>query len=340
LPQLRVLVVVGSVGKTTTKELLAAALTDLHPHATPAHVNTELGVCQWFLNISASWQPTDTHVLIVEVGAYGPGEVDLVCQLLAPEIAIVTALGGDHLGLFKTEDAIVAANAEALRHLPSHGLALLYADNDASRAQGSTCPVRSILCGRTGDAEFLAHDVRETPQGLAFGWRTLHVDLSVHGLHNAGNALLALAAAEHLGIAPSRAAMLLSSARTLAHTFTVEQRQGITILDDTYNISLLSVRAALQWAADRPERPRALLCADMLELGEHERELVEALGREANGCLERVILLHPTDRAAFAKGFTGQVESLHRRTPRLAPGSLLLCLGRLPADSIASLLPR
>lgn len=328
LPNTTVIGIAGSVGKTTTKELLHHLLQDLHPVTTPSHVNTEMGVAQWLLNE----RPDPKSPLIIEMGAYRLGEIALLCSIAQPTIGVVTAIGSDHLALFGSEDAIREANGELVRALPKNGHAFLNGENTESRdlAAWAACPVTVTEP---------AKNVRETEHGLTLVNNGTEFTVPLHGVHNASNVQLAVAVARHLGINDKRIAELLKSFKPTAHTFNVRTEQGVTLLDDTYNISPLSLRAALDWAAARSERPRILLTSGLQETGSAEEHFLRELGERAKDSVERVIFTVPHGTHAFANAY-GDVEILSRATSRVAPGSVLLCVGRMPLSTIQRLLPQ
>jgi UDP-N-acetylmuramyl pentapeptide synthase len=336
LPKLRVVGIVGSVGKTTTKELVRAALGGLNPLVTPAHVNTELGLANWFLRETAGFGPHEARPVVAEMGAYHAGEIALISSVLKPSVAVVTALGSDHLALIGSEQAIVDANAEILAALPPDGAAVFLADNDASASLKGRAG-SSILAGTADGADVRLTDVRETPDGLAFALEGQPGRIPFRGLHNAGNAALAIAVADALGVPRAQSLAGLEGAAGLAGTFQVREERGVRLLDDTYNISPLSFRAALAWAGSQPERPRVLLTAGLLEVGDEEERFMRELGAFARGKIERAVIVGGDGTLAFAQAFGGPVdESAASPVP---PGALLLCVGRLSRATIRSLLP-
>lgn len=346
--------IAGSVGKTTTKELIRHLLTDLHPVATPAHVNTEMGVAQWmtstvsdfgfrisdFDNQNTKHEARNPTLLIIEMGAYKKGEIALMCSFVQPTIGVMTALGSDHLALFGSEEAIVEGNAELLHSLPQSGHAFLYADNDAvqSLVPGLDCHV--TLAGQHTDADIRAEKVEETDAGLRLTIHGQTSTIKLHGLHNVGNILLAVAIAKHLHISDARIHELLESFEPLAHTFTVRTEHSIKVVDDTYNSSRLSIRAALDWANTQKERPRILLMSGLLETGDQEDVFLKELGTAGKDSVERVIFTSDTGRKAFEAAYGKPIEILSKNTDGAASGSLLLCLGRMPLSSIQKLLSK
>lgn len=331
--------IAGSVGKTTTKELLRHLLQDLQPLTTPEHVNTEMGVAQWMLRERSAISGQRSAVLIVEMGAYRKGEIKLMCSFAKPTIGVVTALGSDHLALFGSEEAIIDANAELIESLPSKGHAFLYADNDASRNLADRSPCAVTLAGLRDESNIRVSNVEQMDAGLRLTVDSNTYTIALHGLHNAGNMLLAIAVARHLGISSERIGELLQSFQPLTHTFNVRREAGVLLLDDTYNSSRLSISVALDWAMEQKERPKILLLSDLQETGREEDRFLEELGSKAKGIIDRVIFTTETGRSAFQKGYGQAVELLSVSTQRASAGSLLLCIGRMPQSSIHKLLP-
>lgn len=337
-PERLVIGIAGSVGKTTTKNLIGHLLQDLRPLTTPEHVNTEMGVAQWMLRtLGADSDPGGP--LVVEMGAYRTGEIALLCGFARPTIGVVTALGSDHLALFGSEAAIVDANGELLQALPQDGHAFVQTDTEGGRHLADRTACAQTRVGENPMAHERPEDAREDEHGLAFLNRGTRFTVALRGRHNAVNALTAIAVARHFGLADARIAQLLAEFRPHAGTFALRTERGVTILDDTYNASRLSMRAALDWMRERSERPRVLLTSGILELGAEHDRILEELGAAAKGACERVVFTTDTGRAAFAKGFGAPVELLGTATPKITSGSLLTCVGRMPASVIPRLLP-
>lgn len=330
--------IAGSVGKTTVKELIAHLLQDLKPLVTPAHVNTEMGVAQWLLN-NQSIDVGARHavpLLIIEMGAYRKGEIALLCDIAQPTIGVMTALGSDHVALFGSEEAIVEANGELIAALPSSGHAFMYGENKGCQQLAKTSPCPITL---TGSDNLKPTHIKETETGLEFSLGAYHYKVPLHGMHNLHNAILAIAVARHVGINDTWIIDLLKNFRPQAHTFSVQTEGDVSILDDTYNISPLSVGAALDWAATRKERPRVLLTSGLQETGSDEETYLRELGKKAAKSVERVIFTDAHGAQIFEKTFGKPVEILSQTTDRVAKGSLILAVGRMPLSTIQRLLP-
>lgn len=327
--------IAGSVGKTTTKELLRHLLQDLSPLSTPQHVNTEMGVAQWLLHNEKNLKPSTP--LIIEMGAYAKGEIALICSVVQPTIGVVTALGSDHLALFGSEEAIIDANAELIEALPVNGHAFLNGDNEATRSVEGRARCPSALVGTHEGMHAVALDVEEKTDGLHFRLDNEPYQVPLHGRHHVTNVLLAVSVAKFLGIAHGRIRELLQSFHPLSHTFNVLEESGVTILDDTYNISPLSMKAAIDWAANRRETTKTLLTSGLLELGEHEEAFLKDLGAKA-AFFDRIVFTTDSGRAAFSRAAGKEVELLDDSTPK-TDGGLLVCVGRMPLSTIRRLLP-
>ncbi|MDO8648286.1 MAG: UDP-N-acetylmuramoyl-tripeptide--D-alanyl-D-alanine ligase [Candidatus Peregrinibacteria bacterium] len=331
--------ITGSVGKTTTKELLAHLLSDQSPLVTPEHVNSEMGVAQWLIGVLSRRNQGDRTILIVEMGAYRSGEIALLCDITAPSIGILTSIGTQHLALFGSPEKLKQAKGELIHALPTDGLAILNADSPPVRdlAESAQCSV--ILVGTVNEAQLGARSVTETPTGIRMEVDGTAYDIPLHGTHNAVNVLLAMAAAEHLGVTRDRMHTLLATFRPLEKSFTVREERGVTILDATHNASPESFRAAIAWAKQQTQEQKVLITPGIIELGTEEEHVHRELGALASGIFTRAIVLHPSKARWFGEGFGKDVaRSMDNATP-VSAGSLLMCIGRLPSSFIRQLLP-
>jgi len=334
--ELTVIGITGSVGKTTTKELLAHILGD-RAAATPAHVNSEMGVSAWLNNLLT--KESVPNVLIVEMGAYRSGEIRELCEIAQPSIGILTYVGMQHVGLFGSQEALFNAKAELIESLPENGHAFLNGDNElcvkmASRAK---CPV--TLVGTGGNLNVEAFDIEETPTGIRFKLDQKTFTVPLHGTHNVTNVLLAIKAAEEAGMKMDEIQKRLESFTPPQHTFSVREERGVTILDDTHNSSTESVQAAINWARSQPLEHKTLLIHGLIELGEAQDRAHAELGTLAAPVFKRVIFRDKRSALSFAKGYGREVEILSKETLPVQQGTLLVCTGRMSGEKIRSLLP-
>lgn len=280
--------VTGSVGKTTTKDLLASVMGFLGPVvATKANQNNELGVPATVLAAGP-----ETRALVVEVGMRGRHQIDALCQgIVHPDVGVITNIGTSHLELLGSRENIARAKGELIESLPAGGLAVLPAESDfAGLLRGIAADqdrgIEVLSFGRTAAADVRAEGERLEDDGCASFVLRLpdgtasQVRLGIPGAHNVANALAAAAVAWHAGADAETIAARLSRARTGASRLEVlHAPSGLTVIDDAYNANPDSMRAALAVLAQTDVAGRRIaVLGDMGELGPEEAELHEQVG--------------------------------------------------------------
>ena len=336
-PDLTVIGITGSVGKTTTKELIAHILSGKQSVlVTPEHVNTEMGVSQWIIQALANRK---SQIAIVEMGAYRRGEIALLCSIAKPSIGVLTHIGSQHVGLFGSLEHLREAKTELLMSLPGDGQAFVNGDCAPCReaAKRAQCPV--TLVGTGGHLDLEAFEIEERPEGIRFRVNGTTVDVALHGTHNVSNVLLAIAVARHLGLDMAVIATRLRSFAAPSKTFRVRTERSVTILDDTHNASEASMEAAIAWARTRPEKQKILVTPGLIELGEMEERTHEKLGALAKGVFDDVLFTNKKSAQHFARGYGKNVHMISEWKQRVQPGSLLVCVGRMPTGVMEKLLP-
>lgn len=335
---LTVIGITGSVGKTTTKELLIHLLKDRDVLATPGYVNTEIGVAQ-FLRKSLS---SHHKFLVVEMGAYAPGEIASLCRVAQPTVGVITFIGSQHLALFGSLQALCHAKAELLDALPKDGKAFLNADSSKCADLRQRCSCAVMTVGTGGQADVNAESIEETPHGLKFSIGKQEFVIPLHGTHQVGNALLAVSVAcEIAGLSLTECSSRLRSFPPLRDTFEVKaMTDGVTILNDTHNASPESFRSAIEWAQGQPASHRILVTSGLIELGEREDAIHEELGALSKPVFQEVYFLSRHCLSPFSRGYGRQV-------PFVSPGklhlgrkanTLVVCVGRMPKQSVHTLL--
>ena len=277
----RLVGVTGSVGKTSTKELVADLLAALGKTArTAGNYNNEIG-----LPLSVAGIAGDCAFGVIEAGISHPGEMAPLRDILRPDIAVLTRIGPVHIEFFDSVRAIAEEKAALLEKLPADGFAVLDRDDeffDVLRAHASA-PVATCSLKRR-DVDF-AGDPQEDGKlwvcERATG-ETAVLPLPPPGGFMAENALRAVAVARKCGATWEAIAAALGRTRPVGMRWAVEEVRGWTAINDGYNANPVSLRAALQAFADRPAPGRKFLAlGPMLELGRLERAEHEALGRFA-----------------------------------------------------------
>ncbi|UZN04941.1 UDP-N-acetylmuramoyl-tripeptide--D-alanyl-D-alanine ligase [Cellulomonas sp. S1-8] len=286
---LQVIGVTGSVGKTTTKDVLAQVCGAAGPTIAPVRsFNNEIG-----LPLTVLRADEHTRFLVLEMGASGPGHLTYLTGIAPPDVAVVLVVGQAHLGGFGGGvDAVARAKAEIVAGLVPGGTAVLNGDDPRVRAMAADAPGPVVLFGAAPDAQVRVEDVRLDGHGRA-RFRLVRVvdgerdgrdvELRLVGEHHVHNALAAAAAALAVGLDLDEIAAGLSAADALSphRMHVVERADGVTVVDDSYNANPDSMRAALKALAviaGRQRRSVAVL-GEMLELGDESRTAHDAIGR-------------------------------------------------------------
>lgn len=322
--QIPVIAVTGSVGKTTTKELIAAVLaTQGRVLKTQANYNNEIGVPKTLLELDA-----DHDFAVIEMGMRAAGEIALLTQIARPDIAVITNVGTAHIGRLGSEQAIADAKCELLQELPPSGVAVLNHDNPrlietAARVwQG-----QALSYGLTGgDLQGQIQDEKLVIEGVS-------LPLPLPGQHNALNYLAALTVAKLLQIdwTPLQSGLTVELPQGRARRYT---DGGIVILDETYNAGLESMLAALQLLADTPGERRIAVLGTMKELGARSAEFHYQVGQAVQQLkLDALLILaDPAESEAMAAGalplvaeqFSSHAEVVARLQKLVKPGDCLL----------------
>ena len=280
-PGLKVVGITGSVGKTTTKELTAAVLGSRYRLLkNEGNLNSEIGLPLVLLELTQRHQRA-----VLEMGMWAPGEIALLCDIAQPETGIVTNVGPSHLERMGTIEAIADAKAELVESLPSEGTAILNADDGRVAAMAERTNAHVITYGLSLKADVRASEIDS--RGLAgvnftltHGNQQAAVYSRLPGRAMVHNALAAAAAGIVDGIELDEVATALSGARFPTRLAAHRGPRGSTIIDDTYNASPASMRAALELLGEVQGRKIAVL-GDMRELGAAEREGHAEVGRLA-----------------------------------------------------------
>jgi len=272
--------ITGSVGKTTVKDLTAAAVgAGRRTHAARGSYNNELGVPLTVLGL-----PADAEVLVAEIGARRTGNIAELAPVVAPDVAVVTAVAPAHLGVFGSIEAIAATKAELVESLGPRGVAVLHLADERVAAMADRAPrVVTVATDRT-DADVHARGVvldrRARARGTAVTpWGEVAFALPVAGRHHVVNALFALAVAGELGVDLDAAATALGHAEISPWRAAVVEHAGVTVLDDAYNASPTAVGAALETLLAIEGRGRRIaVLGRMAELGPRAASAHQELG--------------------------------------------------------------
>jgi UDP-N-acetylmuramoyl-tripeptide--D-alanyl-D-alanine ligase len=283
LGRLKVVGVTGSNGKTSTKNMLRAVLSDVAATVAPqGSFNNHVGAPISMLRIDES-----TEYLVVEMGASGPGEIARLVDIARPDTGVVLKVGLAHAGGFGGIEGTRAAKAEMVTDLPATGTAVLNADDDRVAGMASVTAARVVTFGQSPSADYRASDIDVSAAGTSFtfehGDTSRRVSLRILGEHHVMNALAALSVVGEWGVDLDRAVTVLEGV-TRAERWRMEVLDapgGVTVVNDAYNASPDSVAAALKTLAQitGPDHRSVAVLGEMAELGEYARDEHDRVGR-------------------------------------------------------------
>ena len=302
----------GSHGKTTCRELIAAALIPLAPGVrSRANYNNALGVPLTLCELDPSHR-----FAVVEVGASRPGDLTVLCGLVKPTVVVLTGIGHAHVGTFGGPAALLAAKAELLTSPQADGSAVarvVNGDDPRARALADARPGRTIFAGTTAGCDVRIEPLPSPPDRLRFRRGRTTFDLATPARHLLPLAACAVAVGEELGLTDARIAAGLARFRPPPGRCAVTGTGGVTVIDDAYNAPPEGFAAAVDLLAGWPVEPpgrRWLVAGGMRELGNESTKLHAALGRRiAAAGFDRALFVGETGaRLADAAGLPNAIR--------------------------------
>ena len=276
-----VVAITGSNGKTTTKDLTAAALSALGPvEKTQANFNNEIGLPLTLLGIEE-----EHAAAVVEMGMRGLGQIRALAGVAAPTVGIVTNVGETHMELLGSIERIAQAKGELAEAIPAGGSLILNADNPyvAAMRHKARASVRVLTFGIEQAADVQGMDIRAEGAGMSFtvqhDGRRSEFSIPMLGQHNVYNALAAIAAGLALGLSTERIRRGLSTLKPTKMRFEHLEKNGWHLINDAYNASPMSMKAAIETLSSLATGRKIAVLGDMLELGDIAREAHLSVGR-------------------------------------------------------------
>ena len=335
---MKVIGVTGSVGKSTTKEMIAAVLsTTYRTGKTPVNFNNDIGMPMGVLAL-----PADTQAAVLEMGMNHFGEISYLTSIAKPDVAVIVNIGTMHIEHLGSRDGILQAKLEILEGLQPGGSVLLNGDD-------------ALLWSKNGDIEncryfgqnnescgVRAVSVTQEPgvirMTIRAGEQEFPISLPLEGMHFVPDALAAVAVGLELGVTPENIALGLENFRNMQGRQQIYSKKGFTIIEDCYNAGPESMAAALEVLSSKPGRRIAVL-GDMLELGTRTQAEHYRIGRIAAEKVDYVYAYGPDSprviKGAITGGLVGKKarsytdrDELVRELKKLAlPGDTLLFKG-------------
>lgn len=315
MPDLKIIGVTGSYGKTSTKHYLNRILAEkFDVMMTPGSYNTTMGVIR---TIREYLKPYN-EVFIVEMGAKQPGDIKEICDLVHPSAGIVTAVGEQHLESFRTIENVQRTKFELVDALPSDGLAVVNNDFPYSANR----KVDNVECLRYGvsnpdGADYTATDITYSPSGTSFTLRCPGGDS--HNFHtrlvgecNVSNLLAAIIVAIKLGVPAEKIRYAVEKIEQVEHRLNMKRTPGgVTIIDDAFNSNPTGSAMALDVLASMKGGRRIVVTPGMVELGDRQEELNGQFGKKISRSADIAIIVNTYNREAITEGIrkgAGSVE--------------------------------
>ncbi|MCM1490786.1 MAG: UDP-N-acetylmuramoyl-tripeptide--D-alanyl-D-alanine ligase [Muribaculum sp.] len=306
MPDLKVIGITGSYGKTSTKHYLHRILSERYDVLmTPGSYNTPMGVIR---TIREMMKPYN-EVFICEMGAKQNGDIKEICDIVHPQIGIVTAVGPMHLESFKTIENVQKTKFELIDALPADGFGVVNNDFEfcANREVGNVKVFRYGV-STTDGCEYVAEDVRYSPEGTSFTVRgtdgtSIELKTRLVGECNISNLVAAVIVALHLGVTREEICRAVDSIQQVEHRLNVKRTPGgITIIDDAFNSNPAGSKMAVEVLAQFRDGKRIIVTPGMIELGSEQESLNRKLGQHIGANVDVAVVVGAYNRNALVEG--------------------------------------
>ncbi|MDE6396919.1 MAG: UDP-N-acetylmuramoyl-tripeptide--D-alanyl-D-alanine ligase, partial [Muribaculaceae bacterium] len=308
LPDLKIIGITGSYGKTSTKHYLYQILSEqFETLMTPGSFNTTLGVVRTIREYLKPYH----EVFIVEMGAKQPGDIKEICDLVNPSTGIITAVGPQHLETFKTIENVRDTKFELVDALPADGLAVVNNDYPiiADRPVSNCRCVRYSVASVNQAADIKAEDIEYHAGGTRFtvvttDGKRLPLETVLLGEYNIANLTAAVAVALSLGVSEDKIKLGVARIEPVEHRLSMKRHpNGLTIIDDAFNSNPAGASMAVDVLARMTGGRRIIITPGMIELGERQEELNTEFGRRiGNSGIEFAMIVGEYNREAILKG--------------------------------------
>ena len=308
----KVVAVTGSVGKSTTKEMIASVLSGaFRVSRTPANHNNDIGMPMAILDM-----PEDTQVAVLEMGMNHFREIAYLSDIAHPDVAVIINIGTMHIEFLGTQQGIRQAKLEIVEGMTPQGMLLLNGDDTLLRCLDVMPRQRITYFGSSEGCAVRALDVCQKDGILSFrveaGRLVFPVEMHLEGEHFVGDALAAVTVGLKLGVTPEQIAQQLERFQNMSGRQEIFEAKGCTIINDCYNAGPESMTAALSVLGNRPGRHIAVL-GDMLELGDCSQAEHYKIGRIAAEKADMVFAYGPHAGRVLDGTITGGMpESMGR----------------------------
>ena len=292
IPNLKVIGITGSYGKTSTKYAVNTILSQkFNTLMTPESYNTTMGVVR-----TINENLNSTHQLFIcEMGAKYIGDIKEICDIVNPSMGILTAVGPQHLDTFKSLENVRKTKMELVDSLPEDGVAFVNLEDENIR--NTNLPANAIKFGLSNKADYYAENIEITDRGSNFdvvlpNKEKIKIKTKLLGKLNILNIVGAVAIADTLGMTADEIKIGAKYLKPVPHRLQLKQNpNGSIIIDDAYNSNVKGAGMALDVLRSFDKKQRVLITPGIVELGDKSNEINRELGRKAAECADYVILV-------------------------------------------------
>lgn len=273
----QVIAVTGSVGKTTTREMIHAVLSEkLYGCTSPRNFNNHVGLPLSLFQVS-----DDHDYAVLELGASAAGEIEMLSATCRPQVAVITSAGDAHLGGFGSRETVIQSKLELLAALDEDGWAILGGDRLLISKAAAVFKGRTTTVGRFVESDLCPANVNHREGVLSFDLDGTRFEVQVWGRHYLTNALVAVAIGRQFGLSDPEICRGLRRFKPLPGRCNVRKIGDIKIIDDSYNASPQAMKAALDLLGQLTTHSRrVVVLGDMCELGEASKHLHRRAGQD------------------------------------------------------------
>lgn len=293
MPELRVVAITGSYGKTSTKFMIRDLLSERYSVcSTPGSYNTPMGICKVINNdLQAHHQ-----VLVLEMGARYEGNIAELCDIVEPHISVITNVGIAHLETFGSKYAIAQTKSTLVKRTRSGGTAVLNADDERVDAMGDLRDDLEIIRAGLRHGDIRAEEIYYDHRGVQFTVEdekeTERFSMRLLGSHNVQNMLLAIGVGKAMGLRLRTMSVAAQRIEPVEHRLELKTQADITVIDDAFNSNPVGAKNAVETLAAFETGKRIIITPGMIELGELQEEKNYEFGQQiGHASLDKVILI-------------------------------------------------
>ncbi len=304
MPDLTVIAITGSYGKTSTKFMIRDLLSERYAVcSTPGSYNTPMGICKVINNdLEAHHQ-----VLVLEMGARYEGNIDELCDIAEPDISVVTNVGVAHLETFGSQDAIARTKSTLVKRTKAGGKAVLNADDERVTAMADIRDDLEYIFIGLESGDIRAGNIQYGPEGMSFivsdEKEEQEFTMQLLGSHNVLNMLLAVGVAQSFGLRLTTMSMAASRMEPVEHRLELKSQNGITVIDDAFNSNPVGAKNAIETLAAFESGRKIIITPGMIELGDIQEKKNRAFGEQiGNAGLDLVILVGQSQTEPIREG--------------------------------------